>query len=268
MNSENILDKIVKQKKADLAIRKSQLSLPELIKKTEKHDSKSQLSFFNYLHSFEGTAIIAEIKRVSPSKGPLRPELNPIELALNYQEAGARAVSVLTEEKFFHGSDKDLIEIKSKVTIPILRKDFTIEEYQIWEAKLIGASAILLIAAILSTEEIIKFSELANSLGLDVLIEVHNREETLQALKAKPKILGVNNRDLKTFQVSLETSKNLINEFQNSGIELWISESGINEAEEIKDLKQCGFKGFLIGEALLRAKKPEMKLKELIENSK
>lgn len=267
MKSENILDKIVKQKKADLVVRKSQVSLSELIKKTEKQDSINKTSFFDHIESFQGTSIIAEIKRVSPSKGPLRPELNPIELAFDYQKAGARAVSVLTEEKFFHGSDKDLLEVKSKVNIPILRKDFTIDEYQIWEAKLIGANAILLIAAILSEKELIDFSQLAHSLGLDVLIEVHDKEETIKALKAKPKILGVNNRDLKTFQVSIETSKNIINEFKNSSVKLWISESGINEAKEIKELKESGFKAFLIGEALLKAKDPEIKLKELIENS-
>ncbi|MDX1921110.1 MAG: indole-3-glycerol phosphate synthase TrpC [Candidatus Caenarcaniphilales bacterium] len=264
---ENILDKIIRQKRIDLELRKSKVNLKDLIKKAESLSGNSTVSFYDSLQSSSQSAIIAEVKRVSPSKGPLRPELNPIELALDYQKAGAKAISVLTEEKFFMGSDNDLLEIKSKTEIPILRKDFTIDEYQIWEAKLLGASAILLIAAVLSEEVLIEFSGLAKTMGLDVLLEVHDRDETIKALKAKPKILGVNNRNLKTFEVSLETSKNIIQEFRNSQVALWVSESGIYDATQIKELKQSGFKAFLIGESLLKAKEPQSKLQELINNS-
>jgi indole-3-glycerol phosphate synthase len=263
MSEITILEKIVAQKKLDVALLKEQLPLDKLQKLTLQNKTKAP-SFYESLCQ-DGPSIIAEIKRHSPSKGPLRPELDPIELATEYEQNGARAISVLTEEKFFHGCTDDLLKVKSKVKVPILRKDFTVDEYQIWEAKLIGASAILLIAAILTEQELVQFTKLAQELELDVLVEVHNREEILKALKAKPKILGVNNRNLHTFEVSLQTSYELIKEFQNSDTALWISESGIDEEAQVAGLMDAGYKAFLIGESLLKASKPANKLKQLLK---
>lgn len=259
-----ILDKIVAQKKSDLELTKSQLPLAELIKRVESLNNKNPLSFFQALSEGEGPNIIAEIKRVSPSKGPLRPDLDPIELAKDYARSGAKAISVLTEEKFFHGSSADLLAVRANTNIPILRKDFTIDEYQIWEAKLLGASAILLIAAILEEKQILQFYNLAQQLGLDALIEVHDEAEMRKILNVKPQIVGVNNRNLHNFEVSLDVSKKLIGEFKNAEIPVWVSESGISEKQHICELMDCGFKGFLIGESLLRVAEPASKLKELV----
>jgi indole-3-glycerol phosphate synthase len=269
--SQNILKKIVEKKVTSLSLRKQALPLEELIKKVENKVNSDHLqkSFFESLQEYKKSgvlknAIIAEVKRRSPSKGPLRPELNPIDLALEYQAAGARAISVLTEEDFFAGSDDDLQAVLSRSAVPALRKDFTIDAYQIWESKLLGASAILLIAAILSGEEIIQFSNLAKELELDVLVEVHNFEETKKALEAKPRILGVNNRNLQTFEVDLKTSEDIIAEFGQSSAELWVSESGIFSLDDISRLTQSGFEAFLIGESLLKSESPGQKLKELV----
>ena len=266
-----ILDKIINQKKIDLAEQKKDLpldKLKELVKENEKKNEKS-LSFYESLAGNQGTNIIAEIKRVSPSKGPLRPDLNPIDLAKEYESSGAKAISVLTEEKFFHGSLKDLIAVNENVQIPILRKDFVVDEYQIWEAKLYGASAVLLIAAVLSIEEMGIFYELANKLGLNALFEVHNEEEINKIISLEPKIIGVNNRNLHTFEVSLDTSFSLISKygerFKNDKFStLWVSESGIYERSEIASLMNAGFKAFLIGESLLKFPTPSEKLKELL----
>ncbi len=256
----NILKQIVEQKKLDLQVQKTHLPLKEI----QKQNLNFAIPSFYEALNENKTNIIAEIKRFSPSKGALRPDLNPIELATEYAFNGACAISVLTEEKFFKGSSEDLKQVKSQINIPILRKDFIIDEYQIWSARLIGASAILLIAAILSETEIINFSKLAHELGLDVLVEVHNAEETQKALKSKPKILGVNNRNLQNFEVNLDISFNLIKQFQNADCRLWVSESGIYEKAQITQLQKAGFKAFLIGETLLKAQSPAQKLKELL----
>jgi indole-3-glycerol phosphate synthase len=257
-----ILQKIIEQKKVDLEARKANLPLIQLQRKTENSQIKTA-SFFKALIT-QGPALIAEIKRVSPSKGPLRPELDPIDLAHEYQTAGAKAISVLTEEKFFGGSDEDLQAVKANTQVPILRKDFTIDAYQIYEAKQLGASAILLIANILSNTQLKNFSELAQKLGLDVLLEVHNRDELQKALATEPKIIGVNNRNLHTFEVNLQTSFDLIQEFNKQTNAVWVSESGIYEKEQIISLQKVGYKAFLIGESLLKAERPADKLRELI----
>ncbi len=263
MPEKTILDKIVEQKKIDLEILKKQKPLEQL-KELLQEKTLNTSSFFEALNGGNGSNIIAEIKRRSPSKGPLRPDLDPINLATEYTSAGAKAISVLTEEKFFGGSDTDLVKVASKVTVPILRKDFTVDEYQIWEAKLIGASAILLIAAVLSEAELTELYNLATEIGLDVLVEVHNEEEAEKALKIKPQILGVNNRNLHTFEVSLNTSVKLIHKFGSEHSGVWVSESGIHKKEDILMLTNQGFKAFLIGESLLKSTNPSDKLKELL----
>ncbi len=263
----NILQNIVEQKKKDLEIIQFRKGLEELIQEVNNLNNNDENEnadrFLKALSDENNINIIAEIKRFSPSKGALRPDLNPIELAKAYESAGAKAISVLTEEHFFKGFNQDLEQVKQKVQIPILRKDFIIDKYQIWESKLMAANAILLIAAILSLNELIEFAAIARDLSLDILFEVHDKDELLKCLKVKPQILGINNRNLKTFEVDLNISHNLIQEFKNSDIQVWVSESGINEPKDILDLRESGFKAFLIGESLLKAKNPALKLKTL-----
>ena len=259
----NFLQNIIEHKKQDLEILKAQKSLNQLIYEVNNLNNiteKNNAEFLKALSDENNINIIAEIKRFSPSKGALRPDLNPIELAETYQEAGAKAISVLTEKHFFKGHNQDLEQVKQKVKIPILRKDFIIDKYQIWESKLIGANAILLIAAILSLSELIEFSAIAKDLNLDILFEVHDRDELIKCLKAKPQILGINNRNLKTFEVDLNISHSLIQEFKSSDIQVWVSESGINDCEDIINLHKSGFKAFLIGESLLKSQDPASKL--------
>ncbi len=205
----------------------------------------------------DGIAFICEVKKASPSKGLIAADFDYINIAKEYQKAGAAAISVLTEPFFFKGANSYLTEISKNVQTPLLRKDFTIDEYQIYVAKLIGASAVLLIASLLHAEKIAKFIELANSLGLCSLVEAHTKSEVQTALGAGAKILGVNNRDLKTFEVDLNTTLRLKEGVPNDV--LFVSESGIKTPGDIKKLRDNGVSAVLIGETLMRsANKTEM----------
>lgn len=264
MVAETYLDKIVAQKKLRVNERILQKPLNELVAEVEKLSVNSKNSFYESLKRPIGPSIIAEIKRKSPSKGPLFENLEPLALATEYLNGGASAFSILTEEDFFAGSDDDLKKVQQALQLPILRKDFTVFEYQIWEAKLLGASAILLIAAILSDVEMTKFYELAEKLNLDVLFEVHDKPELERVLSLNPKIVGVNNRNLKTFAVNLQTSFALRESYSNNSEILWVSESGIENKAQIDLLFKAGFKSFLIGETLLKNNNPKEKLRELL----
>jgi len=203
--------------------------------------------------------IIAEIKRASPSKGLINGGVDVLETARSYESAGAAAISVLTEEDFFQGSLNDLRDARSAVDIPLLRKDFTIDEYQIYEAAASGADAVLLIVAALTPNDIATFRATAESLGLDAIVEVHSLEELETAVACDAKIIGVNNRDLRTFDVSLDVSKELA-KVKPAGV-LMIAESGISKEEEIAELRELGFDGFLVGETLMRSTDPGSILK-------
>ncbi len=207
--------------------------------------------------------IIAEFKRRSPSVGIIRDDLSAADVARRYERGGACAISVLTDEEYFGGSLEDLSAVRSGARLPVLRKDFIIDPIQIYEAAMAGADAVLLIVAALDDALLGRLREVAeDELGLDVLVEVHTSDELRCALDAGTKIIGVNNRDLKTFQISLNTSERLIAEAPLDSI--MMSESGLHSAESLCHLRNLGFRGFLIGEALMRAGDPETALRDLI----
>lgn len=205
--------------------------------------------------------IIAEIKRASPSKGVINDKIDVAEVAQNYEKGGACAISVLTEEDKFNGSLEDLKTVQKAVNLPILRKDFIFDEFQIYESAEAGADVILLIAAMLEDKILQNFHSLAESLRLDVLVEVHTLEELERVKKISAKIIGVNNRDLHTFKVSLDVSRELIKYAPTNA--LMITESGISAKEEILELRELGFSGFLIGETLMRSGNVEEELGKL-----
>jgi indole-3-glycerol phosphate synthase len=210
----------------------------------------------------DGINIIAEFKRRSPSKGMIRPDADLIEIARSYQAGGAVAMSVLTEEDYFAGSLDDLRAVKSAVALPVLRKDFVFDEYQVYESAAADADAILLIVAALDDALLSSLRQLAEALGMDALVEVHTREEMARAAACGAHLIGVNNRDLRTFEVSLQTSLSLAREAPREA--LLISESGLHTAEDLHCLRDAGYKGFLIGETLMRAEDPEATLRNFV----
>lgn len=218
-------------------------------------------SFLKALTSLPCPAVIAEVKKASPSKGIISEDFRPVEQALAYVKAGAAAISCLTEEYYFKGSAEYFREIRKAVELPMLRKDFIIDPYQIYEAKVMGADAVLLIAAMLSTEQMKEYREIAEALGMDVLAESHNAEELRSTSEAGCTIFGINNRNLKNFNVTLETTKMLAELVPGDGI--IVSESGIKNADDIKFLTDCGAKAVLIGETLMRSGDPAEAVKEL-----
>jgi indole-3-glycerol phosphate synthase len=255
-----ILDKIVERKKQEVAEAKSKVSLEELT----KYPLFNRICYSlkeSVLHP-DRTGIIAEYKRASPSKGLINGHSTVEEVVLGYQKAGASAISVLTDEYFFQGTLADLTKARAVLTIPLLRKEFIVDKYQITEAKAYGADIILLIAACLAPQEVEDFSSYAKSLGLNVLLEVHNEEELVQNIYPNIDAIGVNNRNLKDFSVSLDHSYDLVNKIPNNYIK--VSESGISDPETIRDLKKRGFNSFLIGENFMKTNDPAQAIKEFI----
>ncbi|MBK6722096.1 MAG: indole-3-glycerol phosphate synthase TrpC [Acidobacteria bacterium] len=220
----------------------------------QNREEREPHAFHAGLSRSDRTNIIAEIKRASPSKGVIRGEIDVAKLARSYAAGGAAAISVLTETKHFDGSISDLVTATRTIDIPVLRKDFIVDEYQIVEAAASGASAILLIVAALSVEELRGLHATATEFGLDVLVEIHDAAEMQTAIEIGATIIGVNNRDLHSLEVSLDTSRQLI-EHRPEGV-LMVSESGISTLDEINELKALGFNGFLIGETLMRSGNP------------
>jgi indole-3-glycerol phosphate synthase len=206
-------------------------------------------------------SIIAEIKRRSPSRGILNTHMGIVELAQLYERAGAAAISVLTEDRYFRGSSDDLVTARRITSLPILRKDFVIDEYQVWESRVIGADAILLIVSILSDAELSQFSRLAQTLDLDVIIEVHDRNELDRALSLNPRTIGINNRNLATFETNLKTFETLAADIPANT--LAISESGIHTRDDILFLKERGADAVLIGESIIASPDPYAKIREL-----
>ena len=213
--------------------------------------------------AFPALKIIAEFKRASPSVGTIRADLSPADVARDYQQGGACAISVLTEEEYFAGSIADLTAVRSSTDLPVLRKDFIVDAIQVYEAAVAGADAILLIVAALDDDSLGELRKVAeDELGLDALVEVHTSDELRRAVNRGAKIIGVNNRDLQTFEVSLNTSERLIAETPQNSI--MISESGLHDPEQLRHLQALGFRGFLIGEGLMRAKNPGTTLRDLL----
>jgi len=255
----NILDKIVIDKHKEVALKKGLIPVSQLEKRILF--KRKTVSLANALQNSK-TGIIAEHKRRSPSKSVINQGLNIQDVAKGYEEAGVCGISVLTDGKYFGGSLDDLLLARSVCNLPLLRKEFIIDEYQLLEAKAYGADVILLIAAILSRAKIKQFSELAKSLELDVLLEVHNEEELQKSIMPSLDMLGVNNRNLKTFEVSLETSKKLSDQIPDEFIK--VSESGISSVKAIQELKPYGYKGFLIGENFMKSDNPGQSAKQFI----
>ncbi|WP_418502463.1 indole-3-glycerol phosphate synthase TrpC [Flagellimonas sp.] len=259
----NILDKIVADKRKEVDLKKSLIPISQL--ETSVLMERTTASLAAALRK-SNTGIIAEHKRRSPSKSVINQNLNVQDVAKGYADAGVCGMSVLTDGKYFGGSLDDLVLARASVDIPLLRKEFIIDEYQIMEAKAYGADVILLIAAILSREEIKTLSESAKSLGLEVLLEVHNEEELQKSIMPSLDMLGVNNRNLKTFEVSLDTSKTLSEQIPDDFVK--VSESGISTIGAIQELKEFGYQGFLIGENFMKTDDPGASAKIFIDGLK
>ena len=258
-----ILDNIVRDKHKEVVLKKNLIPTRQL--ENSILFERKTISLVNNLRQSH-SGIIAEHKRRSPSKSVINQSLNVFDVAKGYEEAGVCGMSVLTDGKYFGGSLDDLLIARASCNLPLLRKEFVIDEYQILEAKAFGADVILLIAAILTRQKLKQFSEFAKSLNLDVLLEVHNEEELHKSLMPSIDMLGVNNRNLKTFDVSLETSKTLSNLIPSNFIK--VSESGISNIEAIKELKPYGYEGFLIGENFMKTDDAGESAKQFIKNLK
>lgn len=256
-----ILDTIVKKKKEELALLKSRgIVLPV---KHRDCTIDGPRGFRKALLDYDGVAVIAEVKKASPSKGVICEDFHPVEIARNYQEKGAQAISVLTDEQFFQGSLEYMMDVRQEVSLPVLRKDFIIHELQIEEARAHGADCILLIAAILDRYQLVDYQACATELGMDVLVEVHDEREAEMVLKAEASLIGVNNRNLKDFSMDLETTFRVRNMIPPE-IPV-VSESGLKTAEHFKRLREGNITAALIGETLMRAGS-ESSLLETIRN--
>ncbi len=248
-----MLDQILETKKEEL----SQFELPE------SNASAKPASFYEALATpHRALGLISEVKKASPSKGVFKEALDPAEVGMHYEKGGADAISVLTDRSYFQGSNENLIRVKQTVSLPVLRKDFIIDARQIEESKRIGADAILLIAAALSPNQLHEFYLEAQEKGLDSLVEIHNEEELDSVLNVfTPKIIGINNRNLKTFETTLNVTKRILPNVPNEAIV--ISESGVLTPEDVQFLVELNVNGALVGEALMRAETPELGIQQL-----
>ncbi len=256
---QNILDRIVEARRASIAHRKR--VVPDVPLKMAVQKGEPPRDFAAAL-SRDGFNVIAELKKASPSRGIIRRDYSPATLAPLLESAGASALSVLTEEEFFLGGLSDLKEARKAVNLPILRKDFIIDPWQVWETRAIGADSFLLIVAILSDDDLHDLLELGRSLKMEALVEVHSRQEVSRALAVGARIIGVNNRDLRTFDVNLQTSLDLIGAIPEECI--GVSESGLRTHDDLARLRHAGFSAFLIGEHLMKEADPAAPLRELI----
>ena len=257
----NILDKIIQHKKKEVAESKSLVPIKRL--QQSPYFGSPTVSFSDYISDPNRSGIIAEFKKQSPSRGPINLYAQVEEITIGYMQAGASALSVLTDEHFFAGSNHDLTEARNFNYCPILRKDFIIDEYQIIEAKSIGADAILLIAEVLNRQQVMSFAKMAKSLNLETLLEIHS-EEQLDKINDFIDVVGVNNRDLQTFVTTIETSKDLFAKLPSNKIK--ISESGISNVKAILELIEVGYQGFLIGEYFMKQASPHKACRSFIKD--
>jgi indole-3-glycerol phosphate synthase len=254
-----ILDRILEARRVTMERRRRLHPLPVL--RMAVQQALPPRDLFTALRR-PGLNVIAELKKASPSRGVLRPNFDAKSLGVELAAAGAAALSVLTEEEFFQGSLTNLRVTRAAVTVPVLRKDFLFDPWQIWEARSVGADSFLLIAAILSDGQLSELLAAGRELGMEPLVEVHSREELQRVLRAGARILGVNNRDLRTFNVRLETSLELIHEIPGDCVA--VSESGLRAASDLARLRDAGFSAFLIGESLMQAPDPAVALRALL----
>jgi len=260
----DILKKIVARKQEEISESIKRLPIEKMIELANSADTPR--GFFNSLNKKvkeRQSGIIAEIKKASPSKGVLRENFEPVEIAKSYEDGGASCLSILTDRDFFQGDPLYLIKARAAVSIPVIRKDFIIEPYQVYESRAMGADCILLIVSCLKDDEITHLSDLALSLNMDVLIETHDLNELRRALKLGLPMIGINNRNLPNFEVSLQTTIDLLSEISDD--KLVITESGITSKADVELMHQNDVFGFLIGEAFMKHSNPGQKLKEFFE---
>jgi indole-3-glycerol phosphate synthase len=251
---KDFLKIIVEQKKREVAFAKEKY--PEKLFKQKRPENRKKRPFFDNLVTpgKYGINIIAEIKRASPSKGIIKKDLDPEKTAIDYELGNASAISVLTDEKFFHGNMQDLIDASKVSFLPFLRKDFLISSYQIYESLSIGADAILLIAKILSRQQLKDYLNLAKELDLDALVEINSKKDLDAAFYANAKLIGINNRDLNSFETDIQTSKNLVSQLNSDQVA--VCASGIKNADDIVQCAKAGLYNFLIGESIVRSENP------------
>lgn len=256
-----ILDKIIANKKIEIEEQKRNMPFDEVRRLAE--NVADRRNFKNALSQNGKVNLIAEIKKASPSKGVIRHDFNPSDIARIYEKNGASAISVLTDEKFFQGN-LSFLKIARSITssIPLLRKDFIIDEYQVYQSALAGADAILLIAAVLEKHNITKLLSIAKQLNLDCLVEVHTEEELKKVLETDAEIIGINNRDLHTFKTNLQTTSELMQIIPDDKVV--VSESGISSYDDVKFLQKCGVQAILVGESLMASDDIALKIKQLI----
>ncbi len=255
-----ILDDIITHKKLEVAQVKKNIPLRQIISVANR--SSPAIDFISLHTRTSGIKIISEVKKASPSQGVIREDFNHLSIAREYEDAGAFAISVLTDGKFFGGDLSFLSDIRPHCGIPLLRKDFTVDIYQIYEARCHGADLVLLIAAVLSRVEIEEYIDLAHTLGMNCIVEVHNEKELETAVLCGSKIIGINNRDLRTFSVSLDVSKILAPMVPEGTVT--ISESGISSPDDMAELCACGVDTFLIGETFMKEKRPGAALRRFL----
>jgi indole-3-glycerol phosphate synthase len=253
----NILDKIIETKKQEISDSKSKISLQQL--KDSEFFSRKNFSLKENIKNKSG--IIAEFKRQSPSKGIINDKVSPLEVVSAYENFGASGISILTDQDFFGGNFEDILNVRNQIKTPILRKDFMIDEYQFYEAKSIGADVVLLIAACLSPQQTLEFTELSHELGLEVLLEIHTEEE-LKHHNSNIDLVGINNRNLKNFKVDLQHSVRLKNLLPENTLS--IAESGIYNIQDYHYLKEKGFDGFLMGEYFMKNENPAQAFEKFI----
>ena len=258
----NILDQLAEYSRLRVAEDKKKISLEEMknIAIQTKNEKLCDFAFEKALKK-DGLSFICECKKASPSKGLIEPDFRYLEIAREYEAAGADCISVLTEPKWFLGSDEYLKEIAKTVSIPCIRKDFTVDEYQIYQAKTLGAAAVLLICSILSEEQLGEYIKICDSLGISALVEIHDEKEAGMAVRADARIIGVNNRNLKDFTVDTANSKKLRDLIPDDII--FVSESGVKSTDDIRVIREIGADAVLIGETLMRADDKKAKLDEL-----
>ncbi len=258
-----ILDEIVEKRKIQLEREKAAADI-ETVKKAAERLDRQCISFKNALAKPDRLSVISEVKKASPSKGLIQSNFDPVKIAKEYETCGADAVSCLTEEHYFQGSSEYFKAIRQAIGLPMIRKDFIIDEYQIYEARLMGADAILLIAAVLDDEKLKRFGDTAHSLGLDILAETHDESELERVLALDFDIIGINNRNLKTFEVKLETTARLAGMIPEGKV--IVSESGIRDNTDMKTVRSYGADAVLIGETLMRSGNISATLTALREN--
>ena len=264
-NTPDILKKIIKRKLEEVEERRALVSLVDMKRRVER--AKNALAPRSFVYALQRkiqagqSAVIAEIKKASPSKGVMRENFNPADIAISYEKGGAACLSVLTDVDFFQGSDAYLNEARENCALPVLRKEFIIDPYQVYEARGMGADCILLIVACLTDEQLKELSELAIQLEMDVLVEVHDSEELQRALPLNLPMIGINNRNLRTFETSLETTIELLKQIPDDCIV--VTESGIHSKEDVALMQKHNVNAFLVGEAFMRADEPGEKLAEL-----